>query len=201
MEKLAEVARALNEAHPAGAGLPPLFFFTDEVRTPDPLGAIENLPRDCAVILRHYGIPGRAALAKQMVEACHGQGRLCLIAGDVRLGKASGAHGLHLREADLARAEPAHGPRERWLVTASVHNEAAIKAAEDLRVDALFLSPLFPTKSHPEAPGLGVARFSELAHMTDLPVYALGGITDETASDLLTSGAVGIAAIGGLMKA
>jgi thiamine monophosphate synthase len=63
----------------------------------------------------------------------------------------------------------------------------------------VFVSPVFATISHPDAAALGVAAFARLARETTMPVYGLGGITDENAEQLAGSGAAGLAAIGGLL--
>ena len=192
---LAEVARALNAAHPALARLPPLFFFTDEHRTPEPLHMIAGLPERCGVVFRHYGIAGRAALARAVLASCQAQDRVMLVAGDADLALEIGADGIHL---------PAHMLRiltelpNARLVTAAVHNAEEIRHAETLGVDAVFLSPVFPTASHPDGAALGIHEFVEMVAATRLPVYALGGVSEATAPQLAGSGAVGIAAIEGL---
>jgi thiamine-phosphate pyrophosphorylase len=194
--KLAEVARALNESHPARGQLPALFFLTDEIRIPDPLPAIEALPEGCGVVFRHYDAESRAALAAKVLAGCRAQGRLCLIGADAALAQDLGADGVHLPE-HMVRTLTDR-PKGK-LVTAAAHDEAALRAAADLGADAAFVSPVFATESHPGAASLGVERFAALAASTSLPVYALGGITDENAERLAESGAAGLAAIGGLL--
>jgi thiamine-phosphate pyrophosphorylase len=46
------------------------------------------------------------------------------------------------------------------------------------------LSPVFPTRSHPGGETLGIARFYELAALSEIPVIALGGMTAERARAL-----------------
>ena len=69
--------------------------------------------------------------------------------------------------------------------------------------DAALLGPVFATESHPDVRPLGAVRFSALNRaarrmLRDFPVYALGGLTSDTAPRLLNCGAVGLAAIAGL---
>ena len=71
-------------------------------------------------------------------------------------------------------------------------------AAQRAGADLLFLSPLFPTRSHPDARSLGRVRFAALAHATPLPVIALGGVTARHRRSLAALGAAGWAAIDGL---
>ena len=65
--------------------------------------------------------------------------------------------------------------------------------------DAAFLSPVFATASHPGANALGTEEFTRLVQIAPCPVYALGGITKENAPALMGTGAIGLAAIGGLL--
>ena len=52
------------------------------------------------------------------------------------------------------------------------------------RADALVLSPVFATRSHPGAPPLGPLRFRLLARQARVPVIALGGMTARRAAAL-----------------
>jgi thiamine-phosphate pyrophosphorylase len=94
------------------------------------------------------------------------------------------------------------GPRSNsphGLVTAAAHSRRAIVAAARAGVDAVLISPVFSTRSHPDGSTLGVTRFAALARFArslGLGVYALGGITDATKIRRLNqSGATGIAGI------
>jgi thiamine-phosphate pyrophosphorylase len=79
------------------------------------------------------------------------------------------------------------------LRTAAAHNLREIRLAERRGADLLFLSPVFPTRSHPEAKTLGRLRFSLLARQTRVPSIALGGMNEKRARGL--AGAYGWAAI------
>ena len=60
---------------------------------------------------------------------------------------------------------------------AAVHNMAEIAAANRLAADMVFLSPVFPTRSHCGVNVLGAMRFAILARHAAMPVCALGGVT------------------------
>ena len=83
-----------------------------------------------------------------------------------------------------------YGPPERMadaaglLRLAAVHDAAEIAAANRIGADAVLLSSVFPTRSHPGAAALGPARFRELAKLAEMPVIALGGMTGMTALTL-----------------
>jgi thiamine-phosphate pyrophosphorylase len=62
----------------------------------------------------------------------------------------------------------------------------------------VFLSPLFPTRSHPGAGALGRIGFAALARQAKAPVIALGGVRAKHRHMLRGIGAAGWAAIDGL---
>ena len=81
--------------------------------------------------------------------------------------------------AAIAGVRPADG---LWL--AAAHDAAELAIANRHGADGVFLSPVFPTRSHPGAPTLGKAAFLGLAASSDAPVIALGGMDAEKAAEL-----------------
>lgn len=176
--------------------LPRLWLFTDE-RIADAalLRAISRLPRGSGVVFRHYGL-GRAerrALFAAVAVFARRRGLMLLAVGEVVPGR--GADGVH---------RPAHGrtrarARSRTgIVSATVHTQRDMAAARRARADILFLSPVFPTRSHPGGRTLGLWRFAALARRAHCPVIALGGITEARFRRLKPLGACGWAAIDAL---
>lgn len=198
---LAAIARALNARNAKGAGLPPLLFLTDEKRTPDPLAVARLLPRGAGIVLRHYGAPGRARLAKDLARICRKRRLILLVAGDADLAAQIGADGVHLPERQIAWARKLRRGKPRLVITVSVHGKAALSRAAKSGASAALLGPVFATRSHPGQHALGVKRFGALARQTKLPVYALGGITPARAKKLARAQACGLAAIGVFLKA
>ncbi|MDA0305926.1 MAG: thiamine phosphate synthase [Proteobacteria bacterium] len=211
MMTLSDLTRCLNFAapqRPQRIALPRLILMTDEARLPDPHPAIDALPAGSAVIFRHYDTPGRAALAQEVVNHARARRVRVLVAGDPRLAVKVGADGLHLPEAMArrgpgawrtwfpGRGEDGGGAWAGWLITAAAHSPAALRRAETAGADAVLLSPVFPSQSHPDAAHLGNLRFRALCAASRLPVYALGGVTKATARRLRGSGAAGLAGIG-----
>lgn len=187
-----------------GVRLPALILLTDEQRLADPVAAAARLPRGSGVILRHYGMAKRerVALARKLRAVTRQRGCLLLIAADERggadLAQAIDADGLHLSEWLLRRAPRSarHFRKPHWRVTASVHSLAALRLAAARGVDAVLLSPVFPTASHPGARPLGALRFAAWTRASRIPVYALGGVDVRSAARLRASGACGLAGIG-----
>ena len=194
---LAEQAERLNRACRHGAGGPAAVLLTDAARLGEPDRALAHLPPGSLVIQRDYGHPDRLAWARRLQALCRQQGHYFLLAGDWRLAMRLKCDGVHLPEAQLARAPVKRIKACGLMVTASGHGRAALWRAERSGVDAVLLSPVFSTASHPDARPLGVHRFAGLVRHSALPVYALGGVNEGTARRLKGTGAAGIAAISG----
>lgn len=199
MARLTEAGGGLQRRRPAPP-LPALIMMTDRRRQGDPQAAIARLPPGAAVILRDYDAPDRPALARRLARLCRARRLVFLVAGDWRLALAVAAQGLHLPEG-LARHGRRHwrqARRRRFLVTQAAHSAAALALARRLGADAAILSPVFATRSHPDARPLGVVRFARLVRTAGCPVYALGGIDPVAGRRLGGSGLAGVVAIGGI---
>ena len=201
MTTLAELSRRLKPPV-RRPSLPPLILMTDRERLANPIPVVETLPRGSAIILRHYGDPGRNALALELAAVCRKRGLRLLIADDARLASRVRAHGVHLPETRTrtVRSGGRLFRRPGWLVTAAAHSPRAVRRAAQAGVDAVLLSPVFPTKSHPGAAPIGPLRFAAWVRHSPLPVYALGGVSVASARRLASSGAVGFAGIGGFQN-
>lgn len=80
-------------------------------------------------------------------------------------------------------------------MTASAHSERELAEAFALGADLVFLSPVFPTRSHPGARALGPVRFGLIARKAAGPVLALGGMGPRNLRRLKPLGAAGYGAI------
>ena len=163
--------------------LPKLWMMTDERQGEGLLGAVARLPRGAGIVFRHHGLAEaeRRALFEQVKAIARRRRLVLLLAGSAAQARAWGAAGSHGRGRGFA------------LRTAPAHNLREIRAAESAGAALLFLSPVYPTRSHPGAKALGPARFTLLARRARIPVVALGGMGPERARRL--RGAYGWAGI------
>ena len=173
--------------------LPPLLFFTDPERTPDIEAAARRLPRGAAIVYRTFGAPDAAGRAAGLVKIARARGLKLLIGADVELAAAVGADGVHLPERLAGRA--ARIRRNGWIVTAAAHSSLAARRALAAGADAAVVSAIFPSRSPSAGSPIGPLRLAQLARTAGGPVYALGGINNETARRLLPAGLIGLAAV------
>jgi thiamine-phosphate pyrophosphorylase len=167
-----------RHSHRQATALPRLWLMTDERMGEALILAIERLPRGSGVIFRHYGLSSAARLALfDRIRRIARARRLTLLSGG-----RGGEHGRHVGALTL----PVHSLRERI-------------AAERVGARLIFVSPVFPTASHPDGRALGRVRFGLLVGGSKVPVIALGGMTRKKARSLSAFKIYGWAAISSLM--
>ena len=167
---------------------------TDDKRLPDARQAASRLPKTSLVIVRAKDAKQRAERARALGPIVRQRGLILLIADDPVLARRVGAHGVHLPEIHARKAARLRAQNPGWLITASAHSLRAILSAA--HADAILLSPVFASDSHPGAKSLTPTRARVMARTVGVPLFALGGITAQNAA--LLSGFSGIAAIGAL---
>lgn len=153
---------------------------------------LRRLPRGSGLIFRHYHLPDEARRArfKHLARLARRYGHTPVLSGsaqDARRWGAAGAYGAPTRLAS--------GPKTLRLMT--VHSLRELAQAHRARADAVLISPVFPTRSHPGASVLGPVRFRLLAARSQVPVIALGGMTPHR---VRTLGVTKWAAIQGLTE-
>jgi thiamine-phosphate pyrophosphorylase len=162
---------------------PRLWLMTDERMGEGLWSALARLPKGGGVIFRHYAMPlvERRALFARVRRIARKRG-LTLIVADPALAGADGIHGR------LAR-------RGNGLLTRPVHSRMEAIAASRAGADLIFVSPVFPTRSHPGARPLGPVGLGLMLRGIDVPVIALGGMDTHRFKRLTPLGLYGWAAI------
>lgn len=175
--------------------LPTLWMMSDERMGDAFLPALARLPKGAGLIFRHYATPPaeRRALFEAARVICRRHRIRLILAGTPREATAWRADGAHGR-GQSASTRPT-------IRTAPVHNATEVRRAQLAGADLLFLSPVFPTRSHPGARTLGRRGLAALAQSAKLPVIALGGMTPARFKSLKSPNIVGWAAIDGLLHA
>jgi thiamine-phosphate pyrophosphorylase len=206
------MARCYSEAMPRRQpALPALWLVTDARNDARLAEALARLPRGSGMIYRHYHLApaARRARYEQLARIARRRGHTVVLSGTVREARCWKAHGVYCAPAHAGasaggvvpnwvapgglRPPPARG-RALRLITA--HSLREVAAARRARADALVLSPVFATRSHPGARTLGPLRFRLLAARAGAPVIALGGMDARRA---LWLGCAHWAAIDGLI--
>ncbi len=143
---------------------------------------IKLLPEDAVTHFFEWAMP-----------LCQEKGVQLLVNSAVNGAKKVNADGIHLTGVDLLALKTK--PENYAWVAASCHNLIELQHAESIGVDFVVLAPVLSTKTHPCTKPLGWAKFQQLTEMTNLPVFALGGLKKTDKVDAKMAGAQGIAGI------
>lgn len=170
-----------------------MLFFTDPDRTPDIEAAARRLPPGSAIVYRTFGDPEAAAQARKLLQIARTRKLRLLIGADEDLAAEVGADGVHLPER-LAGRIP-YLKRRGWLVTCAAHSPLVARRALGAGAHAVVVSAIFASRSPSAGEPIGPLRLARLVRAAGGPVYALGGVNDETARRLLPAGLVGLAAV------
>jgi thiamine-phosphate pyrophosphorylase len=147
--------------------LPRLWLMTDERQGDGLWEALERLPKGAGVVFRHYSLTPRER--RRLFE---------------RVRKVARRRRLFLFAGGRLRADGVHGGRGGGFRSASAHSLSELKTAERRGAGLVFLSPAFPTRSHPGGRALGPVRFGLIAGRARVPVIALGGVDERNARRL-----------------
>jgi len=198
MRTTAKLASPLTWRQAKGVALPAYYLLTDVRRLADPLPVLHRLPRGAAVILRHFDKNELERLARLVIPRAQRLGLKVLLSSDIRLALKLKADGVHLSEHQARlgplRTQP-HKPG--FLLTVAAHSHLALWRAGKSSANAVLVSPIFATQSHPGAKALGVLRALALMNSSPVQTIALGGLTSDTAKRLKSEQLCGLAAIGG----
>lgn len=171
-----------HQTHPAPGRtvqLPLLWLLSDARNDAALEAALHALPSRSGFVFRHYHLDSatRAARFEILAGAARARGHLVALADEAERAHRWGADAVY-------------GPAERisrvdgLLRLGAAHDGDELAGAARAGADAVFLSPVFPSRSHPGAGVLGVHGFHVLAQQSPVPVIALGGMTAARAVEL-----------------
>lgn len=148
-----------------------------------------------AIQLRDKQLPDRQLLdrAHSLVALARKHHALAIINDRVDIAAASQAHGVHLGQDDLRAGEARHMIGPRMLIGVSTHTLAQAQQAVLDGANYIGVGPTFPsgTKAFDHFPGPELLR--EVSQQIRLPAFAIGGISNVNAADVLRCGVSRIA--------
>lgn len=182
--------------------LPRLWLVTDERQGDALLASVAALPERSGILFRHYRTSKaeRLAMYQEVRNIAWNAGHVLMLSDSVATAYRWQADGIHLPSFVKNKRIVARYARQRsLLVCASAHDEAEVRTVKAV-ADFIFVSPIFPTRSHPGQDTLGLEGLAVLARRTWKPVIAMGGVDAAKFDDLAESGAYGWAAIDALTQ-
>lgn len=190
-----------------GVLLPQLYLIIDTASsTAAPLDLRDRVSQIAAAGCRmfvwrdkHRSDAERLAMGQEIASALCGFRAQLYVHGRADLCQLLDATGIHLPQRGLpvfsCRQLIPHVP-----IGVSCHSAEELRAAERSGANFATISPVFRSKSSALSP-MGLDGLRSLAATTQLPLYALGGCSPDTARACIEAGARGVAVMRGLMDA
>lgn len=152
--------------------------------------------------LRAKGIGAKAAL-----EACRTlrplaaeAGVLFIVNDRIDVAMICGADGVHIGQDDIPLHEARRLLGGSAIIGVSTHNVEEAVTAEGAGADYVSFGPIFPTRTKADADVTkGPGKLKDIRAAVNLPIVAIGGITEETAPLVIESGADSAAIISDIL--
>jgi thiamine-phosphate pyrophosphorylase len=157
-----------------------------------------------AVQLREKDLTGREllALAHELRKICVAHGAPLLINDRIDVALACHADGVHLPSHSFAVRDARELLGKSKLIGCSTHSIAEVEAANRCGADFIVFGPVFdPISKSAYGPAAGIEVLRAACEASDIPVYALGGITAKRIADLNDCEIAGVAATGSVFGA
>ena len=165
--------------------LPPVLVFTDPERSPPPDTLANWIPAGWGLVYRHFGAADAGKTAAMLARLSKHRRFTLLVGADPELACQVGASGVHWPQRLIHLA---HRSAPRFaLNTLSAHTPSDVLGPQPRWADARVLSTVFPSNSRSAGPAIGATRFRLAANDARLPVYGLGGINTENATQIASS--------------
>ncbi|MDM1487224.1 MULTISPECIES: thiamine phosphate synthase [Acinetobacter] len=101
---------------------------------------------------------------------------------------------IHLKQSQLMQLQK--GDLKVGLrYIAACHDIVSAQHAQQIGCEAILLSPVLPTATHTDATALGWEKFQQITELVDIPVFALGGLTQDDLAVAEQHHAYGIAGV------
>ncbi len=159
------------------------------------------MPRSVVVQLRAHGCPARELMARaaRLSALARHTGQLVIVNDRIDVALAAEVDGVHLPGAGVPPREARRLMRAGSWLSRALHAPDELPPEELAALDAVVISPVISPRKGRDA--LGQATFGAWARRCrekseKLGVFALGGVTAESAGECMNAGATGVAVLG-----
>ena len=156
-----------------------------------------------AVQIREKELPVRSllTLTRDIVAQTTRCGAHCFVNDRVDVCLSVPGVGIHLRSNSLPVNQARRLVGLDRLIAVSTHSSDEVQRAEQHGADFVVLGPVYDTPSKRAfGPPIGLDVIATARRKTNLPVFAIGGITQVNVGEVIRAGAFGVAVVSTIMS-
>jgi len=137
-----------------------------------------------------------------MQTAAASAGAVFIMNDNIDIAIKSKANGVHIGQTDANITHARSRLGVDAIIGVSTHNIKEAIEAEAAGADYISFGPIFPTQTKLDADRpKGLAALAELRRNVNIPIVAIGGITEDRAPDVIRHGANAVAVISDILLA
>lgn len=142
-------------------------------------------------------------LAGKVLKITNQEGKKCILHTDYRAALSLSHPFVHVPLSVMAQMSQKEREKLRNSVkemSTSIHSLEQLKEAEAFSMDFVIAGHIFATDCKKDLPPRGLSFLENICDNSEVPVYAIGGMTKEREPEVMRKGASGICIMSGCMR-
>jgi len=152
---------------------------------------IDKQCKETTIIFRNYNQKIDKKLILQLKNYCKKKGNKFLLSNNIRLAINLDLDGVYIPSFNTDKRHLSYSFKKNFIILGSAHNIYQMRTKELQCVSAIFLSSIFKKNKN----YLGLNKFKLLSFLSNKPVIALGGISNNNSKKLKLTNCLGFAGI------
>ena len=152
---------------------------------------IDKQDKKTIIIFRNYDQKIDKKLILTIKNYCKKKGNKFLISNNIKLAIKLNLDGAYIPSFNKNKKHLSYSVRKSFIILGSAHNIYEMRTKDLQSVSAIFLSSIFKQNKN----YLGLIRFKSLSLLSNKPIIALGGISDNNLKKLTLTNCHGFAGI------
>jgi len=152
---------------------------------------IDKQFKETTIIFRNYNQKIDKKLILQLKNYCKKNGNKFLLSNNIRLAINLDLDGVYIPSFNTDKRHLSYSFKKNFIILGSAHNIYEMRTKELQCVSAIFLSSIFKKNKN----YLGINKFKLLSFLSNKPVIALGGISNNNSKKLKLTNCLGFAGI------
>ena len=152
---------------------------------------IDKQCKETTIIFRNYNQKIDKKLILQLKSYCKKKGNKFLLSNNIRLAINLDLDGVYIPSFNTDKRHLSYSFKKNFIILGSAHNIYEMRTKELQCVSTIFLSSIFKKNKN----FLGLNKFKLLSFLSNKPVIALGGISNNNSKKLKLTNCLGFAGI------